>query len=67
MDNLQNIIKRIKSICQEENLKVNDNVILEIASKLYISENIDKSKKENIKTMSNYQNDILSHPKGWSI
>ena len=46
MDNLQNIIKRLKTICQEENLKVDDNTTLKIASKLYISENIVKLKEK---------------------
>ena len=65
-DRLQYIMKRLKSICTEEGIYATNDSILDNSVKIMISENIDKSKKENIKSMSNYQNtkkDEIQTPK----
>jgi hypothetical protein len=49
---LQETIKHLKDICKKENLDVDSNNILDNAVKIVISNNINKSKKENIQ---NYQ------------
>jgi len=57
---LQIIIKDLKEICKKENLDVDSNCLFENAIKIMISNNINKSKKENI---ANYQKDKVGQNK----
>jgi hypothetical protein len=54
---LQETIKHLKEVCRKENLDISPNCLFENAIKIVISNNINTQKKENIKTMSNYQKD----------
>jgi hypothetical protein len=56
---LEETIKHLKEICRKEDLDVSPNTILKMACKIMISNNIDKSKKENIQ---NYQNTKIINP-----
>ena len=50
---LKDIIKALKITRTEETLKVTDEVLFEQAVKIYLSEKINESKKENIKAINN--------------
>lgn len=52
IDHLQNIIKRLKSICKEELPEINQDTILEQAVDIYLSKQISESNKE-IQSMKN--------------
>jgi hypothetical protein len=68
MDKLQEIIKKLKLICSQENLlDISPNCILEQATDIYLSNKISESqkdiqmmKKENI---ANYQKDKITQPR----
>ena len=57
---LQETIKHLKDICKKEDLDISPNCLFENAVKIVISNNINKSKKENI---ANYQKDKVGQNK----
>jgi hypothetical protein len=56
---LEETIKHLKEICRKEDLNISPECLFENAVKIVISNNINKSKKENIQ---NYQNTKIINP-----
>ena len=52
MEKLSSIIKQIKQIIKENDLRIEDKDILEGSLKIYISNKIGEQKKENIKSIN---------------
>jgi len=56
---LNEIVRKLKDVCTKEGIYVTNDCIIDNSVKIFISEQIDKSKKENI---VNYQNTKKINP-----